>query len=210
MFPARASRYSGRSRSRTALRMKIQIPKTRFLSPMKISIATLTAVSLSAFAACLAQAASEETVHETRGAQAGGQLVVEVDFGSIQVVPGDNDKVVLDAHRKIEASSKAKEEEYLRAAPITVTTEGNKVIVRAIQQPRSLGKQLWRMLGNTRTEGHYAIKVPANFSLNLNTSGGDVSSRGVTGQVKVNTSGGDLMFGQIHGDIHAETSGGDI
>lgn len=177
---------------------------------MKTSLTTLTLVSLSALAACTAKAATEENIHETRAAKPGGQLVVDVDFGSIEVVPGESDKVVIDAHRKIEASSKEKEQEYLKAAPITVTTEGDKVIVRATQKHESFGNQLWRMMGHTRTEGHYALKVPASFNLDLDTSGGDVSSRGVTGKVKVDTSGGDLNFGQIHGDIHAETSGGDI
>ena len=170
----------------------------------------LTLVSLSAFAGWTASAATEENIHETRAAKSGGELVVEVDFGSIEVVPGENDKVVVDAHRKIEASSKEKEEEYLKAAPITVTTEGDKIIIRAIQRQESFGRQLWRMMGHTRTEGHYAIRVPPNFNADLNTSGGDVSSRGLTGRLKVDTSGGDLSFAQIHGDIRAETSGGDI
>jgi DUF4097 and DUF4098 domain-containing protein YvlB len=177
---------------------------------MKTSLTTLTLVSLSTFAVFTAQAATEENIHETRPASAGGTLVVNVDFGSIEVVPGDTDKVVIDAHRKIEASSKEKEQEYLRAAPITITTEGNKVIVKAVHEHESFGKQFWRMMGHTRTEGHYAIKVPANFSANLDTSGGDVSAHGLTGKIKVDTSGGDLTFGQIRGDVHADTSGGDI
>ncbi len=174
---------------------------------MKTLLTTLTLVSLTTFTAF---AATEENIHETRAAQAGGKLVVDVDFGSIDVTPGENDKVVIDAHRKIEASSKEKEEEYFKAVPITITTEGDRVIVRAIQKHESLGRQLWRMMGHTRTEGRYTIKVPANFNVDLDTSGGDVSANGLTGEVKVDTSGGDLNFGQIHGDIHADTSGGDI
>ena len=56
----------------------------------------------------------------------------------------------------------------------------------------------------------YAIRVPANFNADLDTSGGDISANGLSGNIKVDTSGGDLTFGQIHGDIHADTSGGDI
>ncbi len=48
------------------------------------------------------------------------------------------------------------------------------------------------------------------LTLDLDTSGGDISANGLTGSVKVDTSGGDLNFGRIHGDIHADTSGGDI
>jgi hypothetical protein len=174
---------------------------------MKTSITTLLFVSLTTVGAI---AATEENIHETRPAKAGGTLVVEVDFGSIEVAPGDGAKVVIDAHRKVEMSSKEKEEEYLAAAPIRIATEGDKVMVRAIRKNESLGKQFWHMMGHTRTEGRYTIKVPASFHVDLDTSGGDVSAHGLTGVVKVDTSGGDLNFGQIHGDIHADTSGGNI
>ena len=173
----------------------------------KTLFTTLTLVSLISFTSL---AATEENKHETRPANPGGTLVVDVDFGSIEVTPGENDKVVIDAHREVEMSSKEKEQEYLAAAPITVTTEGDKVILRAIHKDESSGKRFWRMLSHTRTEGHYAIKVPARFSVDLDTAGGSISANGLTGTVKVDTSGGDLTFGQIHGDIHADTSGGDI
>lgn len=174
---------------------------------MKTLLKTLLLVSLTTGSAF---AATEENIHETRPAKAGGTLVVDVDFGSIDITPGASDSVVIDAHRKIQASSKEKEEEYFKAVPITITAEGDRVIVRAIQKHESLGRQFWRMMGHTRTEGHYTIKVPATFNVDLDTSGGDVSANGLTGQVKVDTSGGGLNFGQIHGDIHADTSGGDI
>ena len=174
---------------------------------MKTSLTTLILVSLTT---CVAIAATEENKHETRPARPGGTLVVDVDFGSIDVTPGSNDQVMVDAHRKVEMSSQQQEQEYLAAAPLTITTEGDKVIVRAIQRHELLAKQLWRTMGHSHTEGHYAIKVPANFNLDLDTAGGDVSANGVTGKVKVDTSGGDLTFGQIHGDLHADTSGGNI
>ena len=170
----------------------------------------LTIPSLLVVGALSVAAATEENIHETRAARAGGTLVVDVDFGSIDIAPGDNDKVVIDAHRKIEASSKEKEEEYFKAVPITITTEGDRVIVRAIHKHKSLGSQLWNLLGRTSTEGRYAVRVPASFNTDLQTAGGDVSANGLTGTVKVGTSGGDLNFERIHGPIDAETSGGDI
>ncbi len=166
--------------------------------------------SLLLLATLSAAAATEENIHETRAAKPGGTIVVDVEFGSINLAPGDNDKVVIDAHRKIEASSKEKEEEYLAAAPITITTEGDRVIVRAIRKHDSLGTQFWNLLGHNRTEGRYTIRVPANFNADLDTSGGDISANGLTGSIKVDTSGGDLTFDRIHGEIHADTSGGDI
>ncbi len=167
-------------------------------------ITLLTLVSLHAIAS------SEENIHQTRDARPGGKLVVDVDFGSIDVTAGERDKVVVDAHRKIEASSKDKEQEYLAAAPITIANEGDKVVVRAVRKHESLGDQFGHLFGHSRTEARYSIKVPSNFSADLDTSGGDVSVNGLTGNIKVDTSGGDMTFGQLHGDLHASTSGGDI
>lgn len=155
-------------------------------------------------------AATDENVHETRPAKPGGKLVVEVEFGSIEITPGQNDQVLVEAHRKVEMSSKEKEQKYLSAVPVTVTTEGDTIAVRAVRKKESAAKEFWNMLGHSRTEGHYTIKVPANFNLDLGTAGGNVSASGVTGKVEVNTSGGDLTFDRIHGDLHAETSGGDV
>lgn len=170
----------------------------------------LTISTLFIASALTAGATTEDKVHETRPAKAGGKLVVDVDFGSIDVAPGDGDKVVIDAQRKISASSKDKEEQYFREVPVTITTEGDRVIVRAVRKNDSLGRQLWHLRGRTRTEGRFTFKVPASFSVDLDTSGGDITANGLTGDIKVDTSGGDLNFAQIHGDIHGDTSGGDI
>ncbi len=174
---------------------------------MKTLLHTTTLLLVSTLTAL---AVTEENIHETRAATPGGTLVVEVEFGSIEVVPGDNDKVVIDAYRKVEASSKAKEEEYLQASPIRITTEGNKVIVRAIRKHEHFSVQLWSALGRHNTEGRYRIRVPANFNADLDTAGGGITANGLTGSVKADTSGGDLAFEKIHGDIHADTSGGGI
>ena len=98
-------------------------------------------------------------------------------------------------HRKIETSSKEKEQEYLAAVPVTITTEGDKVIVRAITQHESLGQQLWRMMGHTTApRGITPSACRLVSALDLDTAGGDVSANGLTGNIKVDTSGGDLSF----------------
>lgn len=157
-----------------------------------------------------APALTEENIHETRPATQGGKLIVDVDFGTLTVAPGDNDKVVVEAHRKIEASSKEKETQYIAAAPIKVMIEGNTIIVRARREKNSLGTSFWSWNGRTRTEARYTILVPATFNADLRTAGGDISANELTGAIKVETSGGDLTFERIHGSIDAETSGGNI
>ncbi len=170
----------------------------------------LLLVALLTTGALCASAATEEKIHETRAAQPGGSLVVDVDFGSIEVTPTSGNEVVVDARRSVEMSSKKKEEEYLAAIPMRITTEGNKIIVRAVRKDDSLGQKIWQLMDHVKTEAHYTIHTPVRFNIDLDTSGGDISATGLNGSVKADTSGGDLTFHQIQGDVHADTSGGHI
>ena len=174
---------------------------------MKTSLTTLLLVSLTATGAL---AKTEQNIHETRAARPGGTIVVDVDFGSIDLTAGENDKVVIDVHRKIDASSKSKEEEYFRRVPVTITTEGDKILVRATRKQETFARELWDMLGRHNSEAQYTLRVPATFNADLDTAGGSISANGLTGSIKADTSGGDLSFQKIRGEIHADTSGGDI
>src|SRR5690348_1769020 len=78
-----------------------------------------------------ASIAAEENVSQQLDVTAGGKLIVDVDFGTIQVDGAADGKVSVDAHRLVEFGNEAKEKEYLAAAPITVTKEGNVVTVRS-------------------------------------------------------------------------------
>jgi len=153
--------------------------------------------------ATAALALTEENVNITRDAKSGGKLVVDVDFGTIEVAPGDNDKVVVNASRKIKASSKEREEEYFAAAPITVTSDGTTVVVRARR-----GKD-WED-GEVCNDARYSVHVPAAFDADLKTDGGAITTTNITGKVKAHTDGGDMKFSLLHGPIKADTEGGEI
>lgn len=158
--------------------------------------------------ASVALALTEENINETRPTQAGGKLIVEVDFGSIGVAAGDNDKVVVSGYRRITPSSKEEEREYIDSAPITVTTEGNNVMVRAHREKNGLTG--WNWSGHSEMDARYIVRVPANFNTDLETSGGSITVNDLTGTVTADTSGGDLKLSRLHGPIHAETRGGHI
>ncbi len=151
-----------------------------------------------------ASALTEENVNITRDAKSGGKLVVDVDFGTIEVAPGDNDKVVVNASRKITASSKEKEAEYFASAPITVTSDGTTVTVRARR-----GKD-WDEDGQVCNDARYSVHVPSAFNAELKTQGGAITTTNLTGNVKAHTDGGDMKFSLLHGLIKGETDGGEI
>jgi DUF4097 and DUF4098 domain-containing protein YvlB len=153
-----------------------------------------------------ASVASEENLSQQIEVTPGGKLIVDVDFGTIQVGAGADGKIALEAHRRVEFGDESKEKEYFAAAPITVTKQGNVVTVRARR------KESWTNwnFGHSRMDASYTLHVPKKFDLDLRTSGGDIAAVDVSGNLKAHTSGGKLEFADLEGTLTANTSGGSI
>jgi Putative adhesin len=157
--------------------------------------------------AVTASAASEEIVKRQLDAAPGGKLVVDVDFGSVDVTAGSDDKVNLEAHRMVDFGNEAKEKEFLADAPITFTKEGNVITVR------SRGKKpndLWNLIGHCKTDATYVVRVPKKFESALRTDGGTVSASDLSGNLSAHTSGGRMAFARLEGTLDGDTSGGAI
>jgi DUF4097 and DUF4098 domain-containing protein YvlB len=164
-------------------------------------------ILLLVIAVATASAMSEENINEKLDVGPGGKIIVDVDFGTIDVSAGADDKVVVEAHRKIDSNNEAREKEYLAAAPVTVTKDGNTVTVRArrAQKDRNLN---WS--GRCRMDARYTVHVPRNFSAELRTAGGSIIGSELTGTMSADTSGGKLKFTHLRGPTGATTSGGSI
>jgi putative adhesin len=156
--------------------------------------------------AVTASGATEENISRQLDVTPGGKLVVDVDFGAINVAPGTDDKVVIEAHRKIDFGDEAREKEYFAAAPVVIGEDGNVVTVRA---HHSKSKEVWNF-GHSEMDGRYTIRVPKRFETDLHTEGGDVTADGITGNATVKTSGGKLAFNHLEGTLDGNTSGGSI
>jgi putative adhesin len=162
---------------------------------------------LLALTASTAWALSEERLNEEYDIAPGGQLIVDVDFGTIEVSTGDDSKVSLEAYRKIDCGNEAREKAYLASAPILVTQDGNTLQVRVRREREHNG---WNWTGNVNMDARYTLRVPKTFNADLRTSGGSITADGLTGEVKADTSGGKLKFAHLVGALDARTSGGGI
>src|SRR5262245_4717004 len=131
---------------------------------MKKSIVILLASCLAAFAE------TEEEINKSFAVQPGGKLVVDVDFGSIDVSTSSANEVKVDVFRKINRRNKADEEQFLREHPVTFSQDGNTVTISS--RAKTKNSNWWR--GSQRTEGKYTITVPSQFDAQLKTSGGGI------------------------------------
>ncbi len=154
----------------------------------------------------VAVAATEEQLNKSFTVQPKGKLVVDVDFGSIELATHETDEVVVDVWRKITRKNQAAEQEFLKDHPVTFSQDGNTVTVRC----RRKGVGGWSWGGRSRREGKYTITVPAQFDARLKTSAGSIAVSDLAGGVKAKTSGGGLHFARVRGPLDGETSGGGI
>jgi len=157
----------------------------------------------------VAAASTEEKITKTLAATSGGTVMVEVDFGSIEIVAdaGRSD-VNVDVWRKITRWNTSDEEDYIKENPVELTQDGNTVSLRA--RSKTHFSWSWFSGWRNRNEAHYIVHIPEQFSTELKTSGGSIAVSNVSGPVNANTSGGPLRFTNIHGPINGHTSGGGI
>src|SRR5213082_3661955 len=82
-------------------------------------------------AAASAFGLTEENVSQTLDGAPGGRLIVDVDFGTIDVAAGPDNKISVQAHRKIDSDNDGQEKEYFASTPVSVSKDGNTVTIRA-------------------------------------------------------------------------------
>src|SRR5207253_6065602 len=153
---------------------------------------------------CLAVSAeTEEQINKRFAVQPGGKLIVDVDFGSIDVSGKPSSEVVADVVRKISRGDKADEEAFLGGRPVTFSQEGNRITIHSRAKSKESGS--WH--GRQRTEGKYTITVPAHFDVQIKTSGGPIALRDLTGEAKAATSGGAIEVSDGERSLHGNTSG---
>jgi len=153
-----------------------------------------------------ALAATEERLDHRFSVQPGGTVVVEVDFGSIDISTNGTSEVVVDVWRKIGRRKKADEEAFLRDNPVEFAQEGNTLTI----QSHGKSKWSWSVSGRNQNEAKYTISVPAQFNARLKSGGGGVRVVDLTGDVKAHTGGGGLSFARLHGALDGETGGGGV
>ena len=124
----------------------------------------------------------------------GKDLFVDVSSGGVMVTSWDKSEVYV----KILGNENAMEK-------MNFSMKGTEELVKITGKKKSSSSS-WFSNINVKVE----IKVPAEFNVDINTSGGDVKCGGLTGRAKLNTSGGDVWTDKFSGYLNASTSGGDV
>ena len=127
-----------------------------------------------------------------------GALMVKTDVGAVFISGTASNEVSILA----EWRGSAKDVEDFE---VLANQTGNVVEVKGRGVSRS-----WWSWGFDDPEVRITVQVPQNHSLDINTSGGDISVQNVAGRMTAETSGGDVILKKLSGKMLISTSGGDI
>lgn len=151
----------------------------------------LAAISLALFATGTAQA---DTAHQSFDVEPGDHLIVDTEWGAIEVHTWDRSEVELVVERADKLD-------------LAYDQEAGTTTIRG----RKKGAGLFDFFGLVRGRPPlFRLTVPHQHDLELNTSGGGIEVDDLLGRVSARTSGGSLSFGHIEGPIEGKTSGGSI
>lgn len=150
-------------------------------------------------------AATEEHLDKRFAVQPGGKLLVDVDFGSIELATNNASEVTVEVFRRVVRPTRDEEEAFLAERPVNFSPDGNTLTIYSrANRPKETSR------GTQRTEGKYVITVPSQFSAQLKTDGGTIDVSDLNGEVQANSRGGDLKFARVQGRLEGVTAGGAV
>ena len=171
------------------------------MSSLKFKVLSVLSIF---FLAGWALADIDANVKKTFDVKPGGNLVIDADFGSIEVTTHSSNQVQIEVYRKIDAFTQKEAERILEDLELTIKQDGNDVFVNADYLRDGFN---W---GKTRIKLRFVAVVPKEYNVDLKTAGGSISVDDLDGKVVARTSGGSLQFGNINGPVDGRTSGGSI
>ena len=139
-------------------------------------------------------------VQEVSGSLAGvKKLHVRVEAGAVHVEGGSQSGITYKMVTRVHSSSEEKARRQFDAFKLNAYVHGDVAfIVAECGSPH-------------RFSGEYTISVPRDMEqVKIETDGGAVSTKGISGRVEAQTGGGKVHLEDIGGDASAETGGDDI
>jgi DUF4097 and DUF4098 domain-containing protein YvlB len=187
--------------------LRKEIHMTFKLKSMPKAFLVFGLIFIFASSLCL-MAGIEKTIKKSFEVQKGGELFLDTDLGSIEVVSHKSDVVKVEVILKANTSIDSRAKEIFEDFKVDFQKKGKDVKVEAEYE----GNKGWSLFKSWRKKlkVKFLVKVPGEYDLELKTSGGSISVSELKGEVNARTSGGSLAFEYVDGTVLGRTSGGSI
>jgi len=137
------------------------------------------------------------TVEKTFSVSKGGSLDMKDIEGDVSIIGEARKDVEIVERFRINSYSEASARQIFANDRSRYLHKGNNVIVKG-------------SAGSRRYECDFLVRVPVEFMVGVDVSGGDVDVESIQGDVSVETSGGDVEVLSVRGNTDVHTSGGDV
>jgi DUF4097 and DUF4098 domain-containing protein YvlB len=143
-----------------------------------------------------------EEILKTLDVAKGGTLYLTTPAGPVEVESWRKGEVEVRVKKTYKGSSEDKAEDAFADIDVFIDRKGDDVYVKVEAARRNFGKKLHL---------EFAVMVPEEYNLDLETKGGSIDIDDLEGNVKARTAGGSIGVGEItNGDVDVETKGGSI
>jgi hypothetical protein len=157
-----------------------------------------TYLTIAVLVLCISVSLSADRRFEKKfSVNSGGTFTLSTDVGSVDIVGTNSNEV------SIVADLRGRERD-INDFEINAVKNDNGVEVTGRGR-----KSNWFWNSNDM-DVRYTVRVPHEYNLRLNTSGGDIGISTVKGKVQGETSGGNIRLADIEGEVNLNTSGGNI
>jgi DUF4097 and DUF4098 domain-containing protein YvlB len=154
-----------------------------------------------------AEAETRDDLQRIFEVEAGGQLIIEVEDGDIEVKGTEENRMAVEVLRRARAKDVEDERAMLENHVVTFHQDNNRVTITGERKHR---RNFWNLITAGSLDVRYIISVPRVFDVELTTSDGDVSVDELKGVLELVSSDGDLKLGDVRGGVRAGTSDGNI
>ena len=147
----------------------------------------------------------EDTITKTFNVKKGQLFYLKSDLGTVEVDSWGKDEVKITVTRKADTGSKSRAEAIFEDLDLSFDQDSEGVKVRA----EYVGPKGW-FGERRRLKLHFAVTVPKEFNIDVNTAGGSIKVTDLIGKCDAKTSGGSITVGKVDGPVNTKTSGGSI
>jgi hypothetical protein len=130
-------------------------------------------------------------------------LTVVNEAGSVSVMGADVETVQVKAVKTAYDSSQARADAEVKTIKYTIEQNGNTITLK-YELPKSMN------FSNNVDSVDFIVTVPAETTVDVNSSTGKVSVSGVQGQVGIDNKFGDITIENVDGALDAQTNSGGI
>lgn len=127
----------------------------------------------------------------------GGKLILDNSYGDVTLQSWERDNVEIREKLRLDVFTKEEAQEIARRSESGYSYIGNTIRVESDR-------------GGAWVQRDYEVFLPAKFDLDIRTSNGDISGKGLNGIISLRTSNGEITLAGASGEIEIRTSAGDL